>query len=103
MSRMCQAVGRSLILAFAISAIGLAIPAICAAQSSVERQPTEALREPPLPLPSSGATRLDKANAPVQFLAPAQVTVPAHHPATVNLQFGIAKGLHINSHAPHVK
>ncbi len=39
----------------------------------------------------------------VQFIAPAQVTVAARKPALIEMQFHIADGLHINSHAPHDK
>lgn len=98
-----QAVGRSLILALAITVAGLTVPAVCAAQASTQRQPTEALHDPSLPLPAGRATRMDRANASVQFLAPGQVTVPADHPAVVDLDFRVANGLHINSHAPHDK
>lgn len=38
--------------------------------------------------------------AAVEFLYPAQITVPANQAATVELHFLIAKGLHINSHTP---
>jgi DsbC/DsbD-like thiol-disulfide interchange protein len=37
----------------------------------------------------------------VQFLAPVEVEVAANTPATVELHFKVADGLHINSHAPH--
>ncbi len=38
--------------------------------------------------------------AAVQFLDPAQVTIPARHAAQIDLHFRVADGLHINSHAP---
>jgi Disulphide bond corrector protein DsbC len=58
------------------------------------------IKDPPLPIPgSSGQSRQN----PVQFLAPAQVTIAAGRPALVDLHFRVAGGLHINSHAPHQK
>src|SRR6201994_5179172 len=39
----------------------------------------------------------------VQFVSPAQVTVPAKRPAQVDLHFRVANGLHINSHSPTEK
>jgi|GEM_PF-1466611 len=77
-----------------------------AAQSSSSGsapQPSGAVRDLPLPLPRGGAARVDKADAAMQFLGPAQVTVAAHQPAVINLRFRVANGLHINSHAPHDK
>ena len=38
--------------------------------------------------------------AAVEYLYPAQVTIPAGKPATVVLHFRIAPGRHINSHTP---
>jgi DsbC/DsbD-like thiol-disulfide interchange protein len=38
--------------------------------------------------------------APVEYLFPEQVTVPANKPAAVALHFRIAEGFHINSHKP---
>jgi DsbC/DsbD-like thiol-disulfide interchange protein len=38
--------------------------------------------------------------APVTFLFPEQVTVPANQPTAVALHFRVAQGLHINSHTP---
>lgn len=98
-----KAVGISLILALALTIAGLAAPAACAAQTSARRQSSETLRDPSLPLPTGRAARLDRANAPVQFLAPGQVTVAADHPVVVDLEFRVANGLHINSHSPHDK
>ncbi|MGA3161318.1 MAG: protein-disulfide reductase DsbD domain-containing protein [Terracidiphilus sp.] len=37
----------------------------------------------------------------VVFLYPEQVTIPAGKPATINLHFRVASGLHINSHTPN--
>lgn len=77
-----------------------------AAQSSSNSaapQPSGAVRNLPLPLPRGGAARVDQADAAMQFLGPAQVTVAARRPALVNLRFRVANGLHINSHAPHDK
>jgi hypothetical protein len=48
----------------------------------------------PLPLPAADA---------VQFISPAQITVPARRPAQIDLHFRIADGFHINSHAPTEK
>jgi len=39
----------------------------------------------------------------VQYLYPEQVTLTAGKPASVELHFRVAKGLHINSHAPRDK
>ena len=38
--------------------------------------------------------------APVEYLFPEQVTVPAGRPQSVELHFRIAPGFHINSHTP---
>jgi Disulphide bond corrector protein DsbC len=51
----------------------------------------QVFKDPPLPLATPDA---------VQFLSPAQVTVPARHAAEIDLHFRVADGLHINSHAP---
>jgi len=37
----------------------------------------------------------------VTYLFPEQVTIPADKPATVDLHFKVANGLHVNSHKPH--
>ncbi len=37
----------------------------------------------------------------VRFLGPEQVEVTARQPQVVELQFRVAQGFHINSHAPH--
>src|SRR5258708_1588768 len=39
----------------------------------------------------------------VQFLYPAQVTIPAKRANQIDLHFRVANGLHINSHAPTEK
>jgi hypothetical protein len=54
----------------------------------------QVMKEPPLPLPAETA---------VQFLSPAQITVPARHPTQVDLHFRVADGFHINSHNPSEK
>src|SRR5258708_1252621 len=54
----------------------------------------QVMKEPPLPLAEPAA---------VQFLYPAQITVPAHHATQIDLHFRVANGLHINSHAPSEK
>ena len=61
------------------------------------------IKDPPLPLP--GGTQQPRASPrdAVQFVDPAQVTVVAGRPATLDLHFRVANGLHINSHAPHEK
>jgi Disulphide bond corrector protein DsbC len=56
----------------------------------------QVIKDQPLPLPGGQADRA----AAVQFLYPEQVTVPAGHPAQIDLHFSVASGLHINSHAP---
>ena len=38
--------------------------------------------------------------APVEYLFPEQVTIPAGKPQPVELHFRIAQGFHINSHTP---
>jgi hypothetical protein len=48
--------------------------------------------------PSGAAS---KPGEQVQFLDPAQVTVQAGKASIIALQFHIADGMHINSHAPH--
>ena len=59
------------------------------------------IKDPPLPgVPRQTANPAQDA---VQFLSPAQLTVAAGRPATVDLHFRVADGLHINSHAPHEK
>jgi hypothetical protein len=57
------------------------------------------MKDQPLPLPGGASQRVDPAAA-VEFLAPGQVTVPAHRTAQIDLHFRVANGLHINSHAP---
>jgi hypothetical protein len=54
----------------------------------------QVMKDQPLPLPADTA---------VQFLYPAQVTVPARHATQIDLHFRVANGLHINSHAPTEK
>ncbi len=54
----------------------------------------QVMKDQPLPLP---------ADAAVQFLYPAQVTVPARHATQIDLHFRVANGLHINSHSPTQK
>ena len=54
----------------------------------------QVIKDQPLPLPSDTA---------VQFLYPAQVTVPARHATQIELHFRVANGLHINSHSPSQK
>lgn len=49
---------------------------------------------------ASAQTRSAIKLAPVEYLFPEQVTVPAGKATTVALHFRIAPGLHINSHAP---
>jgi hypothetical protein len=49
------------------------------------------VKDQPLPLPAA-----DK----VQFVSPAQVTVPARRSTEVDLHFHVAEGFHINSHTP---
>jgi hypothetical protein len=61
--------------------------------------------------PSSGADKMpwqtannapaSKASDAVQFLDPAQVTIPAGKSTVVSLHFVVAQGLHINSNTPH--
>jgi hypothetical protein len=46
--------------------------------------------------PSRSIAKVDS----VQYLFPAQVSVTAGTPSTVELHFSIAQGLHINSHTP---
>jgi hypothetical protein len=47
-----------------------------------------------------GASHSLGKNAPVQYLFPEQITVPAGKASPVELHFRIAQGLHINSHTP---
>jgi hypothetical protein len=47
-----------------------------------------------------GANRSLAKSAPVQYLFPEQITVPAGKSSPVELHFRIAQGLHINSHTP---
>jgi Disulphide bond corrector protein DsbC len=54
----------------------------------------QALKDQPLPLPARDA---------VQFVSPAQVTIPVHRAATIDLHFQVANGFHINSHNPPEK
>jgi Disulphide bond corrector protein DsbC len=49
------------------------------------------LKDQPLPLPAA---------AQVEFLSPAQVSIPARRNTLVDLHFRVANGFHINSHAP---
>jgi hypothetical protein len=49
------------------------------------------MKDQRLPLP---------ADAAVEFLSPAQVSVPAHRNSQIDLHFRVANGFHINSHAP---
>ncbi len=98
----------AVVIAVAVAAALVAgLPSVAfAAQSSsggAAPQPSGAIRDLPLPLPRGAAARVDKADAAMQFLGPAQVTVAAHRPAVINLRFRVADGLHINSHAPHDK
>lgn len=46
-------------------------------------------------------TRHDEKPSPVTYLYPEQITVPANKATTVELNFRIREGLHINSHTPH--
>jgi len=55
---------------------------------------SQVMKDPPLPLGATDA---------VQFLAPTQITIPARHPAQIDLHFRIADGFHINSHNPTEK
>jgi hypothetical protein len=54
----------------------------------------QVMKDQPLPLVADTA---------VQFLYPAQVTVPARHATQIDLHFRVANGLHINSHSPTQK
>jgi Disulphide bond corrector protein DsbC len=58
----------------------------------------QVIKDQPLPLPGEANKRTD--SAAVQFLYPENVTIPAGHPAQIDLHFSVATGLHINSHAP---
>jgi hypothetical protein len=49
------------------------------------------IKDQPLPLPAADA---------VQFVSPAQVSVPARRSTEVDLHFRVANGFHINSHTP---
>jgi hypothetical protein len=51
---------------------------------------------PQVDSPNRSITR----GAPVEYLFPEQVTVPAGKPSPVALHFRIAQGFHINSHTP---
>jgi hypothetical protein len=42
-----------------------------------------------------------KKSASVAYLFPEQITVAADKPATLDLHFKVAEGLHVNSHYPH--
>jgi Thiol:disulfide interchange protein DsbD, N-terminal len=52
------------------------------------------------PLMDSSSRSID-GGAPVQFLFPEQVTLPAGKPGAVALHFRVAPDFHINSHTPH--
>jgi hypothetical protein len=54
----------------------------------------QVMKDQPLPLAADSA---------VQFLYPAQVTVPARHATQIDLHFRVSNGLHINSHSPTQK
>src|SRR5271156_920247 len=54
----------------------------------------QVIKDPPLPLDKPAA---------VQFLYPAQVSVPARRATQIDLHFRVANGLHINSHIPSEK
>jgi cytochrome c biogenesis DsbD-like protein len=54
----------------------------------------QVIKDPPLPLDTPAA---------VQFLSPAQVSVPARRATQIDLHFRVANGLHINSHLPSEK
>ena len=51
------------------------------------------------PLDAPQDSSVAKSNA-VEYLYPEQVTVPAGKPSAVEMHFRVARGLHINSHAP---
>lgn len=61
------------------------------------------IRDLPLPLPGGAAAPGAQEDAAVQFLSPAEITVPSRRSTEVDLSFRVAKGLHINSHAPREK
>jgi hypothetical protein len=77
-----------------------AAPSFAAPQAG---QSPVGIRDLPLPLPGGAAAPGTQENAAVQFLSPAEITVPPRHSTEVNLTFRVAKGLHINSHAPREK
>jgi hypothetical protein len=54
----------------------------------------QVIKDPPLPLAQPAA---------VEFLYPAQVSVPARRATQIDLHFRVANGLHINSHQPSEK
>jgi len=75
--------------------LSMILPAVCvllAASASTQQ----------LPWQGKGGSA-DKDHQSVRYLFPEQVTVTANKPATVELHFRIADGLHVNSHTPHEK
>jgi hypothetical protein len=54
----------------------------------------QVMKDQPLRLPAADA---------VQFISPAQVSVPAHRASEIDLHFRVADGFHINSHVPSEK
>ena len=54
-----------------------------------------------LPWQIGGTALAGKQTNPLIFLAPDQVSIAAGKPATIDLHFRVADGMHINSHSPH--
>lgn len=73
------------------------------ALSTPAQQLPQGLKDPRLPIPGGANQAGSASKDPVQFVDPSEVTVQARRPATIDLKFRIADGLHINSHTPHDK
>lgn len=71
--------------------------------STQAQQLPQGIKDPRLPIPGGANQPGSASKDAVQFLYPSQVTVEARKPATIDLKFHIADGLHINSHTPHEK
>lgn len=76
---------------------------VLAAAGATAQQNPGLLNDRPLPLPHGADTQQSRTNTAVEFVSPAEVTIPAARAAEVDLEFHVAQGLHINSHAPRDK
>lgn len=82
-----------------IASAVLMLALACAAQA--QHGPTQGPTQEPTQGPAfDSPDRAIAKGAPVEFLFPEQISVPAGKSAAVALHFRIAPGLHINSHTP---